>query len=77
MRKKYGYCDHCGHTPCKRTESLDVSKFEKLVREKEETEMMADFVHHNLDALTPAEIAQAIREGVTTLKTIDSIIHKL
>ena len=55
-----------------------MTEFEAFVKakdKKEELEMMEDFVLHNLDVLK--EIAQAIREGVTKLSTIESILGKL
>lgn len=57
-----------------------MTEFEAFVKakdKKEELEMMEDFVLHNLDVLSPKEIAQAIREGVTKLSTIESILGKL
>lgn len=44
---------------------------------EEEREMMEDFVIHNLDILSPAEVAQAIREGITRLETIEQTLSKL
>ena len=51
--------------------------FEDHVTKKEEAEMMEDFVIHNLDVLSPREVAQAIREGVTKLETIEQTLAKL
>lgn len=54
--------------------------FERFIAEKdkvEEREMMEDFVVHNFFELQPWEIAQAIREGVTKLETIEQVLSKL
>ncbi len=52
-------------------------QFEEHIQRKEEAEMMEDFVIHNLDILSPREVAQAIREGVTKLETIEQTLAKL
>lgn len=56
-----------------------MAEFEKFIEEKdkrEEAEMMEDFVKMSWDTMTPAEIAQCIREGVITLESVESAIKR-
>lgn len=50
-----------------------MTEFEKFI---EEREMMEDVVRNVWDTMTPAEIAQCIREGVITLESVESAIKR-